>query len=170
MEFITLIDLSMTWRRPGAVSNNDIHLSGSFRRVSRDRYDEWRKRWCLRGGQSGCVVGFVSDSVSCRIAVDPSFDPSCSHLLDVNNQKWFRMNAVMSLHCYCRQNQSNELFIGELSTLYLVKRYVPRDVALLVLILLTRTAWPNLETSLGVPTRRSLRLTILFTYALQYYV
>jgi hypothetical protein len=91
------------------------------------------------GGQSGCVVGFVSDSVSCRIAVDPSFDPSCSHLLDVNNQKWFRMNAVMSLRRYCRQNQSNELFIGELSTLYLVKRYVPRDVALLVLILLTRT-------------------------------
>jgi hypothetical protein len=36
MEFITLIDLSMTWRRPGAVSKDDIHLSGSFRRVSRD--------------------------------------------------------------------------------------------------------------------------------------
>jgi hypothetical protein len=36
MEFITLIDLSMTWRRPGAISNNDIDLSGSFRWVSRD--------------------------------------------------------------------------------------------------------------------------------------
>jgi hypothetical protein len=54
--------------------------------------------------------------------------------------------------------------------LYLVKRYVLRDVALLVLILLTRTAWPNLETLLGVPTRQSLCLTIVFTYALQYCV
>lgn len=108
------------------------------------------------GGQSGCVVGFVSDSVSCRIAVDPSFaDPSCLFLLDVNNQKWFRMNAVMSLHRYCRQNQSNELFIGELSTLYLVKSTVYNRISSILGNALFVTLLRGFYWS-GVPTNKQL--------------